>query len=71
MTPEVKKRIDQLRHGNVPEGYKKPRSGIVPIDWTETCLGDIYTERKEPGNENLPLLMVPMTGKYCGQLFYH
>ena len=58
MTPEVRDRIDQLRHGNVPEGYKKTRSGIVPIDWTEMCLGDIYTERKEPGNENLPLLMV-------------
>ena len=58
MTPEVRERIEQLRHGNVPEGYKKTRSGIFPIDWTETCLGDIYTERKEPGNENLPLLMV-------------
>ena len=23
MTPEVKKRIDQIRHGIVPEGYKK------------------------------------------------
>lgn len=58
MIPEVRERIEQLRHGNVPEGYKKTRSGIVPIDWTEMCLGDIYTERKEPGNENLPLLMV-------------
>ena len=58
MTPEVRDRIEQLRHGNVPEGYKKTRAGIVPIDWTEMCLGDIYTERKEPGNEKLPLLMV-------------
>lgn len=58
MTPEVRDRIEQIRHGNVPEGYKKTRSGIVPTEWTETCLGDIYTERKEPGNENLPLLMV-------------
>lgn len=58
MIAEIKERIDFLRHGNVPEGYKKTRSGIVPIDWTEMFLGDIYTERKEPGNENLPLLMV-------------
>ena len=58
MTPEVKERIEQIRHGNVPEGYRKTRSGIVPGDWIDACLGDIYTERKEPGNEGLPLLMV-------------
>lgn len=58
MTPEVKERIEQIRHGNVPEGYMKTKVGIYPEDWTEYTLGDIYTERKEPGNENLPLLMV-------------
>ena len=58
MTPEVKERIDQLRHGIVPEGYKRTKVGICPEDWVENVLGDIYTERKEPGNEGLPLLMV-------------
>lgn len=58
MTPEVKERIEQIRHGIVPEGYKRTKSGIYPEDWTEYTLGDIYTERKEPGNESLPLLMV-------------
>ena len=36
----------------------RTKAGIYPEDWTEYTLGDIYTERKEPGNENLPLLMV-------------
>ena len=58
MTPEVKERIEQLRHGIVPEGYRRTKAGIYPEDWEEYTLGDIYTERKEPGNENLPLLMV-------------
>ena len=58
MTPEVRDRIEQIRHGIVPEGYIQTRSGIVPIEWTDACLGDVYTERKEPGNEDLPLLMV-------------
>lgn len=58
MTPEVRERIEQIRHGIVPEGYKKTRAGIYPQDWTEDTLGDIYSERKEPGNNNLPLLMV-------------
>ena len=35
LTPEVKERIDQIRHGIVPEGYKKTKVGIVPVEWTE------------------------------------
>ena len=58
MTPEVKQRIEQIRQGIVPEGYTKTRSGITPTNWTPAGLGDIYTERKEPGNESLPLLTV-------------
>ena len=58
MTPEVKERIEQIRHGNVPEGYKRTKAGIYPEDWVELTMGDVYAERKEPGNENLPLLMV-------------
>lgn len=58
MTPEVKERIEQIRHGIVPEGYMRTKAGIYPEDWTEYTLGAIYTERKEPGNESLPLLMV-------------
>lgn len=58
MAAEVRKKVDQLCRGIVPEGYKKTSFGIAPVEWTGTCLGDIYTERKEPGNETLPLLMV-------------
>lgn len=58
MTSESKDRIKQIQHKNVPTGYKRTQSGIVPINWIGACLGDVYTERKEPGNENLPLLMV-------------
>ena len=42
----------------MPEGYKKTALGIVPANWIETTLGKIYTERNEPGNDSLPLLMV-------------
>ena len=58
MTSSTKKRVAQIRHGQVPKGYRLTRCGIVPTDWMESCLGDIYTERNEAGNENLPLLMV-------------
>lgn len=33
MTPEVKERIEQIRNGNVPEGYKKTKVGIFPCEW--------------------------------------
>ena len=69
MTPESKNSIDQIRYGNVPEGYVKTRSGITPTSWTPACLGDIYTERKEPGNESLPLLTVSIhSGVSDGEL---
>ena len=33
MTPEVRDRIEQIRHGNVPEGYNKTKVGIFPCEW--------------------------------------
>ena len=58
MTPEIKLQIEQIRRGEVPERYVKNALGIVPADWKRHTFGDIYTERKEPGCEDLPLLMV-------------
>ena len=46
MTPEVIDRIDQIRHGNVPEGYKKTKTGILPVDWA-ICTIDECLERVE------------------------
>ncbi len=34
MTPQIKQRIDQIRRGEVPEGYTKTKEGIIPSDWT-------------------------------------
>ena len=58
MTPEIKQRIEQIRRGEVPERYVKTVLGLAPANWKRYTFGDIYTERKEPGDENLPLLMV-------------
>lgn len=58
MKTSVQSVIGRLRHGIVPMGYCRTECGTVPRDWTKFYLGDIYTERNEPGNENLPLLMV-------------
>lgn len=36
-----KDRIEQIRHGNVPEGYERHECGIVPIDWNVKPLSAI------------------------------
>ena len=58
MTQEIQKRIEQIRRGEVPEGYKKTKNGILPADWAVCNMGDIYSERKEPGDPALPILTV-------------
>ena len=47
MTPEVKERIEQIRHGNVPEGYKKGKIGIVPVDWEEVPFSTLFTSTSD------------------------
>ena len=58
MKTEIKQRIEQIRRGEVPERYVKTALGLAPTDWKRYTFRDIYTERKEPGDEKLPLLMV-------------
>ena len=58
MKTETKQRIEQIHRGEVPERYVKTALGLAPANWKRYTFGDIYTERKEPGDENLPLLMV-------------
>ena len=47
MTPEVRDRIEQIRHGNVPEGYKKGKIGIVPVEWDEVPFSTLFTSTSE------------------------
>lgn len=42
MNEQIKQRITQLNNGEVPSGYKKTSVGIVPNEWTEHTLGDIF-----------------------------
>ena len=41
MTNELKDRISKIRSGEVPEGYKKTKMGILPNDWNIVKLKDI------------------------------
>lgn len=47
MTPEIKQRIEQIRRGEVPEGYKKGKLGIVPEEWNEASFSTLFTSTSE------------------------
>lgn len=48
MTPEIKHRIEKIRRGNVPDGYKKTKAGILPADWDVYMLGDCLSRVERP-----------------------
>jgi type I restriction enzyme S subunit len=54
MNTEIKKRIEQINKGNVPDGYKKVEMGIIPKDWDVTPLIEISKEGISNGIFNAP-----------------
>lgn len=48
MTPDIKQRIEQIRRGEVPEGYKKTKAGILPADWDVHMLGECLSRVERP-----------------------
>ena len=47
MTPEIKQRIEQIRRGEVPEGYKKGKLGVEPEEWEETSFSSLFTSTSD------------------------
>lgn len=41
MKQEIKQRIDQIKNGEVPHGYKKTKIGIVPNEWQVENFDDV------------------------------
>ena len=58
MTQQIKQRIEHIRKGDVPEGYKKTKVGIGPAEWEEKHVGDVLTQRRTRlcVSEDAPLL---------------
>lgn len=48
MTLEIKHRIEKIRRGNVPDGYKKTKAGILPADWDVHMLGECLSRVEKP-----------------------
>lgn len=54
MKVEIKERIEMINKGEVPEGYKKTKVGIIPEDWEETRLDKVskITMGQSPSSAN-------------------
>ncbi|MBN2487666.1 MAG: restriction endonuclease subunit S [Methanosarcinaceae archaeon] len=44
MKPEIKERIERIRKGEVPEGYKATKVGIIPEEWDVVSLSKIVCD---------------------------
>ena len=42
MNQTIRSRIEQIKRGAIPDGYKKTKVGIVPKEWTEHTLSEIF-----------------------------
>lgn len=40
--------IEQIRHGNIPDGYKKTKAGILPVDWDVHMLRECLQRIERP-----------------------
>lgn len=47
MKHEIMQRIEQIRRGEVPEGYKKGKLGIVPEEWADTSFSTLFTSTSD------------------------
>ena len=47
MEIKIKQRIAQIQRGEVPEGYKKGKLGIVPEEWEDTPFATLFTSTSD------------------------
>ena len=52
MNEETKKRISDINNGIIPDGYKKTKVGIVPVEWEISSLDKFIVEHIEKSTEN-------------------
>ena len=64
MKESIKKRIEAVRRGDVPAGYKKTDAGIMPMEWPEGTIGKIieFHGEKSTINNEYPVLTSARAG---------
>ena len=52
MNEVIRSRIEQIRRGEIPEGYKKTKVGIVPEEWEEESFKDKFSRLTRKNTED-------------------
>lgn len=52
MTLQIKRRIEQIKRGEVPKGYKKTKVGIVPEEWEIKQLSQVLKKQTRKNTDN-------------------
>ena len=52
MTPQIKQRIEQIRRGEVPDGYKRTKVGLVPEEWKIKRLAQVLRKQTCKNTDN-------------------
>lgn len=52
MNQTIKKRIEEIKQGKVPEGYKLTKSGVLPFSWDSLELGKLVSPIQEKAHNN-------------------
>jgi type I restriction enzyme, S subunit len=68
LNAEIKERIEKIKKGEIPEGYKETNSGIVPCDWEVVEMNRISkrVRRINDGDEH-PVLTISSLGGFLNQ----
>ena len=65
MNQQIKQRIKQIKNGEVPYGYKKIKIGIVPNEWKEFYLEDLFNVIDGDRGEKYPSKDEIFDSGYC------
>ena len=53
MKLEIKQRIEQIKAGQVPDGYKRTKIGVVPAEWNICKLKDVLEKQTMKNKDNI------------------
>ncbi len=73
MNQTIKTRIEQIGRGEVPEGYKKVKTGVIPEKWSFEKLGKYLVQYHEVTTQNnqYPVLTSSRRGIFLQSEYYN
>ena len=73
MNQNIKTRIEQIGRGEVPEGYKKVKTGVIPEKWSFEKLGKYLVQYHEVTTQNnqYPVLTSSRRGIFLQSEYYN